>query len=321
MMRDAPRPAPALAFPGNGNDVSFPEISFRGPVRIAAPLPGETGFTGDRTSWSLVERKLLSPARKAGVECLVRLEPADGTQPHWRPGDLVELGDAPHADALREAMARLLPGPRHGAVSLLPGGWPVGNGCFRRNGAKIRLPIASAAASETLDLLVFAGSPSGPALDSDACRQLLSGTTVDLRIVGSRLHRAPRGSLLFVGDRSATALARAILQEDDRHRRLILIERERGDPSLLSEAVFLNRWWRDGTVRMAPRLVDAAILARALQAQCGQVRAVMGEGGHILVAGASDDFLSVVWRGLGAFFGEGDLVSLGAAGRLATIRL
>jgi hypothetical protein len=305
----------------NGNAVSFAGFPLRWPAGIASPPRGEADFAGDRASWSLVERKLLSPARKAGVECLVRLEPADGARLRWRPGDLVELGNAPHADAAFEALARLLPGPRHGAVSLLPGGWPVGEGCFRPNGAKIRLPIASAAASGTLDLLIFAGSPSGPALDSDLCRHLLFDVTVDLRIVGSHWRRAPRGPLLFVGDRTAAALARAILQEDDRHPRLVLIERGRGDPTLLSEAIFLNQWWRDGTVRMAPRLVDADILARALEAQRGQVRTVMGEGGHILVAGASDDFLSVAWRGLGTFFGDGDLVSLGAAGRLATIRL
>ncbi|NIJ37565.1 hypothetical protein FHR22_002249 [Sphingopyxis panaciterrae] len=301
--------------------MSFAGFPLRRSARIVPPPPGESDFAGDLACWSLVERKLLSSARKAGVECLLRLEPADGTRPHWRPGDLVELGDISRADAAFEAMARLLPGPRHGAVSLLPGGWPVGDGCFRRNGARIRLPIASAAASETLDLLIFAGSPSGPALDSDLCGRLLSGTTIDLRIVGSYLHRAPRGPLLFVGDRTAAALARAILQEDERHPRLVLIERGRGDPSLLSEAIFPNRWWRDGTVRMAPRLVDAAILARALEAQRGQVGTAMGEGGHILVAGSSDDFLAVAWRGLGAFFGDGELVSLGAAGRLATIRL
>lgn len=304
--------------PPNRNDVSFPGFPLRLPIRIAAGFPGETDITSDRASWSLVERKLLAPPRKSGVECLVRLEPVDGRRPHWQPGDLVELGEAPHTDPL---LARLFPGPRHGAVGLLPGGWPIGDNCLRRNAARIRLPIASAAASETLDLLVFAGSSSGPALGSEACRQLLSGTNVDLQIVGSLSHRAPRGALLLVGDRPATALARAVLQEDDRHQRLILIERGRGDPSLLSDAIFPNRWWRDGTVRMVPQLVDAAILTRALQALEGQVRAVMKEGGQILVAGTSEPFLSAAWAGLGAFFGDGDLVSFGAAGRLATIRL
>lgn len=311
----------AASPPRKGNGMNFPGPPFRAPVLTASPFPGESDFAGDLACWSLVERTLLSPARKSGVECLVRLERADGVRSHWRPGDMVEFERPPGTGALFESMTGLLPGTRHGAVSLLPGGWPVDADCLRRAEPKIRLPIASAAASETLDLLVFAGSPAGPALDSDLCRCLLLGTTVDLCITRSRLHRVSRGPLLLVCDRSAAALARAALQEDDRYRRLILIENGQEDASLLSEAIFPNRWWRDGTVRIVPRLADAAFLSRALQAQRGQVGAVVDGGGQILVAGASDNFLSAAWRGLSAFFGEEALVLLGAAGRLATIRL
>lgn len=309
------------SFLHDGNGMNMPGLSARGAMQPAPLLPGEMELAEDAICWSLVERKLLSPAGKAGVECLVRFERADGVRPHWRPGDLVELGGSLRPDTAFESLVRRLPGPRHGAVSLLPGGWPVDTDCRRRTGVELRLPIASSAASRTLDLLVFTGGGTGLAHDADACRHLLFGTAVDLRIIRSPAHHVPAGPLLLVGDRIAAAFARAILQEDDRPRRLILIENGKGDAPLPFGAIFPNRCWRDGTVRGAPHLADAATLPRILEAQRRAVRGVMGEGGQILVAGASEDFLSLAWRGLGAFFGDEDIVSLGAAGRLATIRL
>lgn len=187
---------------------------------LAAPLRGSTSAVAGRevdaagqARWRLVERRLLSPARADALECLVRLERADGLKESWRAGDLIELpdpfsphdiDDAPFRTAFRTS--------RHAGVGLLAGGWPAED-WVRRAGTSRRLPIASGAGSATLDLLIFAGRDASPALDSETRQRLLLDMTVDLRIISSRLHWAPDDPLIFIGDFGAAALARAFAQE------------------------------------------------------------------------------------------------------------
>lgn len=286
------------------------------------PFDGQSDFAGDGTRWSVVERRLLSPARKAVVECLVRLERADGERPHWQPGDSIELcGPLDHAGATFDSLSHLLPGARHGAVSLLPGGWPVQAGCVHRSEAKIRLPIASSADSGTLDLLVFAGSGGIPALETEASQSLLFEMTINLRILMSPADRMSEGPLLFIGDLGTVALARAFLQEGKRNEQLFLLESGHEDALILSEAIFPHGCWRDGTVRAMPRRVDARILSRILEAQGGKIGSLVEEGGQIVVAGASGNFPSMACDCLSRVFGDEAMMLLERAGRLKRIIL
>ena len=271
--------------------------------------------------WRLVERRLLSPARRDAIECLVRLERADGEREQWRAGDLAELQSPfdPHVIE-PNSFAASLPGPRHGAVSLLPGGWPASDWA-RKTVAPLRLPIASGARSATLDLLVFSGCDAHRALDADAARRLLLDTTVDLRILRSPAHWMPSEPFVFIGDFAAAALARAFIQEHRSGELVFLIEAGRGEASLSPQAILRHECWRDGTIRAMPKLGSMSEFASMLEAHGRQIQILMKREVPIVLAGASENFLSMVSAGLRDFLGDETMGTIKAKGCLRRIAL
>lgn len=295
----------------------------RGSTGRPPPSPGiEAAFDGGVARWSLFERKLLSPARQVAVECLVRLRRADGMKPDWRPGDLIELcGPLDHVGMALESAPPFTFGPRHGAVSLLPGGWPMPMSGVQPTSGRTSLPIASSAETGILDILVFTGSDARPVLDSETSRRLLWEPALDMRILRSSERRIPGGPCLFIGDRSTVGIARAFLQGEKSDRCLFLIESERDDTTLLSAAMFPPSTWRAGRVRTMPKLAGGDILVRILEAHRHQTESLAGGVGSIVIAASSENFLATVRDGLNAFFGAEEVAGLDAAGRLRRIAL
>lgn len=300
----------------------------RGNYILAAPLcgsgaalNGRESETGGHARWRLVERRLLSPARRDTVECLVRLERADGLRESWRAGDLVELPDpfdAGPADS--NPFTATFRNSWHAGVGLLAGGWPAGD-WGRRTGGSRRLPIASGAGSPTLDLLVFSGADASPALDSETRQQLLVDTAVDLRILPSSAYWSPGDPLIFIGDFGAAALARAFAQEHQGGELIFLIEAGRGNQSISPQAILDRNCWRDGTVRTMPALGNTASLAAMLVAHRRQIGSLLDNGSPLVIAGTSPEFLSLACAGLSGLLGSAMLAELEAQGRLRQITL
>ncbi|WP_326914822.1 hypothetical protein [Sphingopyxis chilensis] len=292
---------------------------------LAAPLraavTGREADPGGEARWRLVERRLLSPARGDAVECLVRLERADGLPGRWRAGDLVELRDSfdpgPGDD---DTFAASFRPSRHAGVSLLAGGWPAGDWA-RSTGGSRRLPIASGAGSATLDLLVFSGQNASPEIDNQIRQQLLVGTTVDLRVIPSPARWNADDPLIFIGDFGAAALARAFAQEHQEGELIFLIEAGRGGHSLSPQAILGRECWRDGTVGAMPALGDMAGLAAMLVAHRRKIRSLLDNGSRLIVAGIAPEFLSLVFAGLTSLLGGEALAALKAQGRLQQIAL
>lgn len=295
---------------------------------LAAPLRGSKSAVAGRevdvagrARWRLVERRLLSPARADALECLVRLERADGLKESWRAGDLIELPDPFGAQDIDDAPFRTaFRTSRHAGVGLLAGGWPAED-WVRRAGTSRRLPIASGAGSATLDLLIFAGRDASPALDSETRQRLLLDMTVDLRIISSRLHWAPDDPLIFIGDFGAAALARAFAQEHQGGELIFLIEAGRGDKTLSPQSILRRDCWREGTVRTMPTLGDLATLAAMFEAHRRRIRALVDAGAPLVVAGVSQKFFSIVDAGLADLLGVEAVALLRTQGRLRHIGL
>lgn len=263
----------------------------------------------------------MSPPRRDAVECLVRLERADGSRESWRAGDLVELPDPfDTAQADGDPFTATLRNSWHAGVGLLAGGWPAGDWA-RRTGRSRRLPIASGAGSPTLDLLVFSGYNANPALDNETRQQLLVDTTVDLRIVPSSARWNFDDPLIFIGDFSAVALARAFAQEHQGGELIFLIGAGRGDHALSPQAIMGRDCWRDGTVGTMPTLGDMAGLAAMLVAHRRKIHSLLDNGAPLVVAGNSQNFSLLVRDGLAGLIGSGAAAELEAQGRLRQIAL
>jgi hypothetical protein len=292
-----------------------------GPVLRPFPLPGTCACPRDEAhDWSLVERQLLAPPSRDEIACLIRLERADGEAMDWRAGDHVELIDRIcRADTAQEPSGAFQPGARHAGICLLPGGWPLQARLVRRARDMDCLPIASSATSGVLDLLLVAGREQEAMLDFAASRALLFETAVKLRLIRSERERMPAGPLLFIGDRGAAAFARALLHERPGRELSILIEDGSDDGFIRSEAVFPSASWRAGTVDGLPRFIDREIFSRELAARRGEIMSFVDRGGHVVIAGRSEDFCSVVRSCLADALGHDIMMRLQVAGRIRKI--
>jgi hypothetical protein len=202
---------------------------------------------------------------------------------------------------------------------LVPGGWPADD-WVRRSPAEPRLPIASAAKSGALDILVMAGVEGSAASLAEGYRRLLVDTTLQLRHIRSPGNWVRPAPLIFIGDRSAAGFARAALQEIGDQNALILVECGSPDSRISSEAIFRRACWRDGIIRQIPGTGGEA-LRDALHVHGRRVANLLRQDAQIVLASASESFLSAASSAVRSFLGGTEAAPLDAGRRVLRLSL